>query len=200
MYIVEGGSLDCVGGLILAEDFPNAQIYCFEPNPLQKTVCQINADKHSNVHFIPKGLADENCTRDFYSVDARRDGNIGVSSLFPFDDQFRNRHNWWHLPPTPVECVNLNDWCQEQNIAHIDILELDIQGAELMCLRSIPNYFHTLKAIKIEVNLTPYYVGGKADYEEIDEFMENANFKKIYEDKGNGLDKTVYYVNRDLIS
>ncbi len=199
MYIIEGGSLDCMGGLILAEDFPNAQIYCFEPNPLQKAICQVNADKHPNIHFIPKGLTNENCTRDFYSVDARRNGNIGVSSLFPFDDNFRNWHTWWHLPPTPIECVNLYSWCQEQEIPHIDIIDLDIQGAELPCLYGMGDYIQNLKAIKIEVNLTPYYLGGQADYKEIDKFMGGVNFQKIYEDTGNGMDKNAYYVNRDLI-
>ncbi len=168
-YIVEGGSRDCGGGLALAQIFTNAQVYCFEPNPLQECICQINADKHPNVHFVPKGLTDKNSTLDFYSVDVAKGGNVGVSSLFPFDDKYLHKHPWRHHSPIPVECVNLRDWCQENDIPHIDILDLDIQGAEIPCLIGMGDYLDTLKAIRVEVNLEPYYSGCDSSYEAINE-------------------------------
>jgi hypothetical protein len=59
-----------------------------------------------------------------------------------------------------------------------DFINLDIQGAELLALKSFDNLINNFKFIYTEINTNSIYKGC-ALVNEIDEYLNNYNFKRV---------------------
>jgi FkbM family methyltransferase len=66
----------------------------------------------------------------------------------------------------------------ELNIDNFDFLNIDLQGAELMALKGIGEDLNKVKAIYIEVNKEPLYVGCPL-INEIDDFLWLFGFERV---------------------
>lgn len=64
------------------------------------------------------------------------------------------------------------------NFSEIDMINLDIQGAELKALKGIGNNYKNIKAIYTEINLTQVYKNCDL-VEDIDKFLNNHGFKRV---------------------
>lgn len=64
------------------------------------------------------------------------------------------------------------------NLQDIDMINLDIQGAELMALQGVGSCLNNIKAIYTEINLIEVYKGC-ALVEEIDKFLEQYHFVRV---------------------
>jgi FkbM family methyltransferase len=62
----------------------------------------------------------------------------------------------------------------------LDVLVIDIQGAELLCLKGAGAYLDYVIFIEIEVSREEIYEGGVL-FSEVDEFLRRAGFKRISE-------------------
>jgi FkbM family methyltransferase len=111
--------------------FPRATIYAFEPFPASFAIMQHKIAKTVNIIASEKAIADKPGKRSFF-VNRNVDTNsllmpqkMGLSS----DKQVENKQQ------IEVEAITIDDFCREQNVRHIDILKLDIQGGELAALK-----------------------------------------------------------------
>jgi len=66
----------------------------------------------------------------------------------------------------------------------IRYLVMDVQGAELICLRGATNILESVKAIEIEVSIESHYDGG-ATLAEIDGYLNGRRFKRLSNPKKN---------------
>ena len=64
------------------------------------------------------------------------------------------------------------------NASKYDFWNFDIQGAELLALKSSINSIIYAKAIYLEVSETELYING-ALIQEIDDFLSKYNFKRV---------------------
>ena len=135
--------------------FPQAEIFALEASPEIFPVLQNNFKGVRNVHTHNYAVSDRDGEVDF-----NVNFNSGTSSIL--DPSPYNRAAWassGRHSQVRVPSISIPSFCAQNNIETIDILKLDIEGAELMALRGcVPMLARNrIKLIYTEACLTPLY-------------------------------------------
>lgn len=166
--ILEAGAHGGQDTVILAQSWPTGIVYAFEP--VEKFVGFIKNElvKHEvmNACLFPFALSKTSGEQTFYYSNT-----IGAaSSLLPSN----NLCDYQDTKMT-VQCVNLDEWAQKNNVNHIDFMWLDMEGSELLVLRSAPMILKTVRVIITEVNFLEFRQGGTL-YNDLYSFLKSAGF------------------------
>jgi len=78
-------------------------------------------------------------------------------------------------PQIEVPCVNLDAWCKENEIEAIDLLHIEVEGAEYNILKSSPEILKTVKVLYVKTSIHPHRLG-MTNYSALKEFLEKSNF------------------------
>lgn len=110
--------------LVMSELSPRGRVFAFEPSPANfaHLVGNLAANHASNVVAEQLALYDENATLPFTVSDAYPAG-----SHVPAAEGGR--------PTTTVEAVRLDDYVERQRLSRLDLVKLDVEGAEMNVLR-----------------------------------------------------------------
>jgi FkbM family methyltransferase len=173
------GSRDAMVAIALEEYFPEATIYAFECNPPAIADCERNLSDHPDITLVTKAVSDENGPVNFYAIDPERtittwpDGNIAASSLYvanpayPLETYFQNK--------ITVEAITLEQWAVDAGVNTVDIIWMDLQGAELKALRGMGGLIDTVKIIYTEVEYKEMYLGQPLSGE-VNEWLTSRGF------------------------
>ncbi len=156
--------------------FPNAQIHCFEANPKTFGILAELYKNEARVHCHNYACSDTDGKAMFHETTI--DGN---GSLLEVGD-----HPAAKAAGTfEVNTIRL-DSLPELKDKQIDLLQVDVQGAELSVLNGAEYMLNNVDALLIEVNAQGGSYKGAAKYSEIDVLISGYGFKKIAQ----GLDQT----------
>jgi len=157
------------------EYFPKATIYAFEPTPLSYTEIAEKFRDIKNVKCFQKAITDSNSnitfnvnefspTNSILSTDAKASHYWGDNLLDTVDI-------------VSVSSTTLDDICEKENIGNIDILKLDVQGAELKALTGAENLLteNRIRIIYLEMIMVPTYKG-QASYYEIGKYLGKKGY------------------------
>lgn len=180
--IVELGSRDAEVSIALKRAFPQARVFAFECNPAAIELCRRNiaAAQVEGVTLVPRAISDCNGTIDFFAIDPartitpHRDGNIGASSLFQASPDYP--HEQYVQNRISVEATTLAQWARENSITGIDLVWMDLQGAELKALQGMEDILRNIKILYTEVEFKQIYIGQPL-FPEIDRFMRERGFR-----------------------
>ena len=138
-YIVEIGSKDCQEALTFTKLFPNAHIVSFECNPKLLPQCRTNAAKSNNITLIEKCVTDNTDDNLFY-LPKNLDGTASL-----------------HQPNFLYDTVNVDTIRMDQFLTNqtIDLLWIDVQGAESKVLNSFGSKLNQVNTIYCEVDVSP---------------------------------------------
>jgi len=150
--ILDIGSRDGLQSLEFNRWFPNAKIFAFEPIPTSYEFSKQITKDVENINVLPFAINSYNGKTKFYHV---FNGNVGASSLLKTTNHYRAQE--WLQNEIEVECINLSDWLKENNIEKIDLIWMDVQGAENIVLSSLGEYLKEVDAIATEVGLIQLY-------------------------------------------
>ena len=154
----------------------NLQLHLFEP---QDQLHEILLKKFSNVGIINKfGIGKENGLYKFY-----------INSINS-QSSFLNNHNIGEIVSEEmVEVKRLDNYIEENEIAKIDVLKIDIEGKEHDALISMGKYLEEkiAKYIKIEMNFND-----KQNFTSVNQLLNNAGYYLI------GFSNMKYYENKLL--
>jgi FkbM family methyltransferase len=198
--ILDIGSRDCQESIQLSERFPNARVFAFECNPNTLSICKSNIMKYPNINLIDKAVNTYNGTCTFYPIDQKKtvttwkDGNPGASSLFKANGNYdvieKYVQNEIQVPCTRVDTV-----CSENNLDHIDIIWMDLQGAELLALESLGSMIDKVKLIYTEVTFKPMY-HGQCLFDDINNYLIKHDFVLLTPVHKNGFQQDVIYMRK----
>jgi FkbM family methyltransferase len=189
--IFELGSRDLIDAVKLYNKY-NSKIYSFECSPdclkeCYKTFSEMDDDSKKNIELIEKAVCIENNMVDFYMFDINKLNNIGASSML-----INNFSNRYYDDPDlnkemcqikiKVHGIRLDSFCDERKINNIDLIWMDLQGYELMALKSLGVYLKNVKYIYTECSLNPTYING-VDFIELTEFLFENGFEYITSDE-----------------
>ena len=108
--------------------FPRARVYAFEPAPVALSALQRLARENERLEVVPAAVCDQVGRVDFHV------GKADVtSSLLEFMDTDTPDHK--EVEVFSVPGITIDAFCQENDIGRIDLLKLDVQGAEILALR-----------------------------------------------------------------
>lgn len=183
--IFDVGSRDLNESIAFKNKYPEAQIYAFEPNPEQLSICQEKAKKH-NINFFNLAASDIVEEHVYYAV--QKDGpnpNIGASALSYFSEE--QLAYWDEFSPNSksqtkkyiINTTTLDIFCEENKINEIDVLWLDVQGWEGRVLKGAEKILENTKLIHTELSFKKFYEHTDL-YPEVQEFLKNKYFEEIY--------------------
>jgi FkbM family methyltransferase len=180
--IIEAGARDCGETLDLAAAFPRARIITFECNPATLPACRANVRGYERIRLIEKAVSDRRGTITFFPTDPQRTvtkhpgGNPGASSLFRAAPDYP--HETYVQNEISVETTTLADVMEAEGLSRIDLLWMDVQGAELMALRGLGDKLATVGMVHLEVEFLPIYQGQPL-FGEVHGFMRRNSFRLL---------------------
>lgn len=131
--------------------YPNAIVYCFEPDIINFKLLKRNVDhnKIENVFIYNKAIGEVNWTIDFFYEEDK----LTTSSVFG--------KRWWNKS-IKIPLIKLSDIIKNENINNIDLLKLDIEWSEDQCIRDLymNTKFQCIKKMIIEYHNN---ISGKKD-------------------------------------
>jgi len=181
-YIFEFGSRYGEDTAEFAKKYSNATVYAFECNPNTLDICRKRLFKYKNVILTEKAITEEDKTVAFFVIDKENtvttwaDGNQGASSLLKVSGKYEVEK--YAQKEVTVEGITLNSFMQNNNIPSIDLLWMDIQGAELMALKGLKKKISSVKIIHLEVEFMEIY-HSQPLFDEIKNHLINNNFRFV---------------------
>ncbi len=181
-FIIELGARDCKETLCFEENYLNANILTFECNPAALPVCRERVSGKPRITLFEKAVSETNGKIKFYPIDPERtettwpDGNPGASSMFrasgkyPIENYVQNE--------IEVDTVRLDTVLELYKSSIIDLLWMDLQGAELIALKGLGDRLKDVKVVHTEAEFMEIY-NGQPLFKDIKRFMLKNNFKSV---------------------
>jgi len=205
--ILDIGSCNLEQSLEFAELFEKANIYAFEPVSESFKKCEnirntLEVATRSRIHIHNLAISDFEGQIDFYPVDANLSSvpNVGASSMFQFIEGLNGTMFGQNLVQNHeiAQSTTLDLWSNTMEFKEIDIIWLDVQGAELLVFKGGIETLKKTKVILTEVGIKPYYKNHTLK-PEIDTLLTEIGFEEVSEAfQFNGFDyeANTIYVNK----
>lgn len=173
--------------------FPYSKIYSFEPLPDNYKIACKNIKKMElkNIKLYNLALSDRNEEAVFYVSSGNPNnkasekwnyGNKSSSLLKP--NQIKNIYEWLKFnKEIIVKTTTLNDIFRQEKIDHIDLIHMDVQGAELKVLAGAGEMLKKIKMIWLEVETVELYKSQPLK-KNIENFFKTNHFTKIKDTTG----------------
>lgn len=176
--VVEAGAFDGADTLRFASRWPEGTVHAFEPVPELMLRVREKVRDYGNVHLYEAALVGDPSLVSV-SLHIAGSGAINASSsiLEPGD----------HLAVFPdvdlagsvtVPATTLDAWAESQGLSHVDLLWLDLQGAELLVLEQGASLLRSTEVVHLEVSRRPLYQGS-ATWPEVKRFMQSQGFRQV---------------------
>lgn len=121
--------------LVAARHAPQGQIIAFEPSAyhLSRLEHNIALNNFNHVHVVRCGLSDHTGSATLHlPFNSNSISNTGGASLFAETREA-------HLETETIQLLRLDDYIESNALSRLDVIKLDIEGAELMALRGAEN-------------------------------------------------------------
>lgn len=177
--IFDVGARDCKQSLEFARRFPGAKVFAFECNPQTLPLCRSAVHSNSRIVLTEKAVNtyDGDCT--FFPINPERtrttwpDGNPGASSLFRSNDTYTIET--YVQDEITVPCVKLSTAMKQHDLSSVDLVWMDLQGAELLALQSFEEFLPAVRYVYTEVSHRPIYTG-QVLFPQLETFMRTNGF------------------------
>jgi FkbM family methyltransferase len=211
--IFDVGAMDGWEGTNMAKIFTDARIYAFEPSKnnverCTKTYMLQPYSVRSRIALSNIALTDITGPMKFWAVDedtaANYPGkgkvNIGIGSIFKLKDP--DMWPWEHNAQMQVDIQSyrLDDYCVAANIDSVDVIWMDVQGAELKVLQGAQDQLANVQCIMTEAGLIPYYEGHTLKTD-IDAYLTSMGFIEIEQARElpHAVEVNAIYVNQRFL-
>jgi len=180
--VIDVGARDCSESLDFAAAFPAATVHAFECNPATLPACRLAAAAEPRVRLTERAVSDTDGRTAFFPIDQSKtvtrsaDGNPGASSLFEATGDYPLEH--YVQRRIEVESTRLDTFLARAGIGHVDVLWMDVQGAELLVLRGLGERLADVDWIHLEAEQFEIY-RGQALFPAIDAHLAARGFELI---------------------
>ncbi|MDR2119061.1 MAG: FkbM family methyltransferase [Tannerellaceae bacterium] len=191
--ILDAGAADGADTIRFAKMLPNASIYALEPVAVNYHILEQQVSKYRNVKIFKMALADYNgeCEMNI-SENTNQPGSPATSSsLLAPQEHLKVHPHITFSKKEVVPTITLDEWAKKENIDHIDVLWLDMQGMEYRVLKSSTEMIHTVQVIYTEVSLMEMYENSIL-YDDYKKWLNSMGFEVakeelLWKDMGNVL-------------
>jgi FkbM family methyltransferase len=194
-YIADIGSRHAHEADLLSVFFCKAKAFAFECNPEVLPECYATASQNKGLSIIPCALFSYDGKIKFYQTESF---SKGASSLYKFnpDDDLYKQNPHREQREVEVDCMRMDSFCKSRQIPWIDIVWMDVQGAELEVLKGFGEMLTTVRAIATEAGLRNVYLGQSLK-DDIEKYLADAGFAPAVQFLGstNAMETNIVYLN-----
>ena len=174
--IIEAGAFNGDDTLRFITRWPQATIYAFEPIPELGDALVRKFENYSGIHVIKKALVGFPSRQiEMHSFDVNTQ-NHGSSSILQPSEHLERAPTVQFSRKVLVNGLTGDDWLETSSVDRVDLLWLDLQGAELEVLSSARRLLDITEVCHVEVSTRRLYEGA-ALYNEILSLMISAGFR-----------------------
>lgn len=181
--IIDAGAYDGADSKNMAFYWPLGHIYAFEPVPAIYEILNKNIGSISNISTYELALSEKDEISEMFISEWTFDpGKPSASSSLLQPKTHLEHCNVVIFPKTiKVQTYKMDTWAKMNNINHIDMLWLDMQGVELNVLKASPKILSMVKVIWTEVEFDETYKG-QFTYSDIKNWLEGEGFIMVGSD------------------
>jgi len=139
--IIDAGANIGLASIFFANKFPDAVIYALEPEVSNYAILEKNVSKYPNIRPFKTALWNQNKQVSLVNPDC---GHWGFTTL----DSDSTKHKRVSL----VDAVTLDAFMDKINFERIDVLKIDIEGAEKEVFESSYNWIGKVRIIMAELH------------------------------------------------
>ena len=179
--IVEVGARDCTETVMFDAMLPHSNIFAFECNPDTLPKCHKAILGKKNITLIEKAVTDSEGEITFYQINNEKTitnhphgTNPGASSIFEANEEYPLEK--YHQDKITVPTTTLKKFSEKYDINHIDLMWMDIQGAELLALKGAEDFIENVSLIHLETEFFPIYKNQPL-FSEIKKFLNKKGFR-----------------------
>lgn len=152
----------------------SATLIGFDPDAAECERLKNSYQGPCNIQFVDRGLGPYPCKKTLFLTK-----EPACSSLYEPDSSLIN-----FIPllagvelveEIEIELTTLDSWFSSSGINHVDFIKLDTQGSELGILEGGETCLSSVRALQIEVEFNPIYVGQPL-FGDIDAFLRKRGF------------------------
>ena len=133
-FIVDAGAHIGLTARVFASRFPDARIYCLEVEERNAALASRNTSGCPNVHVLQAGLWSDAST-------------VAISNPAAATWSFRV-----HASSTGIPTFGVLDLMRQFNMPTIDLLKMDVEGAEVDVLETAPSWIDRVGVMMIELH------------------------------------------------
>lgn len=169
IIIIDIGAANGDSPIIFAKAFPDAKIIAYEPIPYSFEIAKEKCKNYKNINIKKIALSDKKGEQELYIT-----SNYVSSSLFQLDK------NTYDSVTSKEEITVQTDTLDNEinEYSTIDLIKIDVQGAEKIVLENGIETLQKTKLVLIEMSVSNQYQGGCL-YFQIDKLMREHNFKLV---------------------
>lgn len=182
--IFDIGSCHCLESVEFSKVYTKAKIFAFEANPTSYEVCLNNTKDISSITVVNQAVNNYDGLCKFYPMDKEKtvttweDGNQGASSLYLANGAYDHIEKYVQYE-IEMPCTRIDTYCEKNNIARIDAIWMDLQGAELKALESMGSVLDTVQVIHTELEMNPMYEG-QCLFKDVNVFLQDKGFAPVW--------------------
>jgi FkbM family methyltransferase len=144
----------------LFEEYQNQNILLVEPVPYNIALLKENTAKYKNISIETSAVSEKNEIKKFYYVKpeaVKRLGKHWASGIGSFDKEHILNHKYkrfmvndTHIEQIDIQYLTFSSLIEKYSISSIDLLQIDVEGAECGILNSIDFEKNEIKKIIFE--------------------------------------------------
>lgn len=155
--------------------FPNAKMFCFEPGDDNFKDLENKLLQYKDCKAFKLGISDCSGQATFYlnelsHLGSLRKINTSSKDSLGFAAKAQNHE-------VTILTSTLDEICVQENILNIDILKIDVQGAEFEVILGAKNVMMNTNLIVMEINLFDFYEKDRHKLSSIFRLLEENNFE-----------------------
>jgi FkbM family methyltransferase len=175
--------------LIFKKYFKINNIYSFEASPVNfRILCKkINNVKQNNINLFNLAVGRKKTELNFnQSFESQSSTFLSINFKSKYLDRKRKflflKNDQYFQNNYFVKMINLKSFIKERSIKKIDILKIDTEGYDFEVILGLGEEINKVKYIYFEHHFHDMFIK-KYKFREINQFLVNNNFKKIYKIK-----------------
>jgi len=178
---IECGSRDLEHAISINHCINDTKIISFECNPFCVDLCKARLDKYfqetskTNIYLFERAVfTEDNKNIEFYPVDMVNSPskNHGSSSIYKLNPEYYSQEPiLQEEKPISVQTIRVDTSLKALNIKELNACFIDLQGAELLFLKSLGDFLKDVKVMQLELEHLSQYEG-QALKDEVVEFLK----------------------------
>jgi len=177
--IIEAGAYDGNDSVSMARKWPQSVVHSFEPIPYLYANLIKTTKNQTNIHTYQLAVGDSVGQATMYVSELpHKPGIPSESSSLLAPKEHLTYSNVLFKEVVTVPVTTFDAWAEQNNVDHVDLMWLDMQGYELNALMACPKILSTVRVILTEVEFVEAYEN-QYQFVEVKRWLEGQGFEMI---------------------